>query len=101
MDNVRRTALLVRNQADVWECVRSGLGLAIQDMMVGVFLVGCRIDTGGRDALFAENLEMINDLEGEVLTDQPENADRFPLIRCLPPEALFRSLGRYDLVVSF
>ena len=71
MEGVNKVAFLVNKTDNSWEGLRSGLGLLVENMWVAVFFIDTEVTLPPEksDEEFTENLEMLDDLEGEVYTN--------------------------------
>lgn len=103
MQDVKRVAILIHQPADCWEGMRSGLGLGVENLWAGCFIIDCPIELlpGKTDEDFQENLEMLDELEAELFTNVKANSERFPLIKYLPLEEMPEKIRGYQLVVPF
>jgi len=101
MRDTKSVALTVRRCEDVFECVRSAVGLGMENFSVGLFVIGAEIDVGELEKTFKENLETIEDLEGEIFSDVAKNADRYPAIRLMTLEDMAQKLLAFDLMAAF
>ncbi|MDY6850723.1 MAG: hypothetical protein SV487_01420 [Thermodesulfobacteriota bacterium] len=101
MENIEKIAFLVRTTGEIRECVRSALGLGIQDVIVALFIIDAPVETDGGQDVFLENLEMIDDLEGEIFSNVRANSDKYELIRFISLEAMAEKLLEYDLTAAF
>ena len=101
MRDTKSVALTVRRREDVFECARSAVGLGMENFRVGLFVIGAEIDVGDKEAVFQENLEMIEDLEGEIFSDVALNARRFPQVRLVTLEDMAQKLLAFDLMAGF
>ena len=101
MRDTKSVALTVRRSEDVFECARSAVGLGMENFGVGLFVIGVEIDVGDKEAAFKENLETIEDLEGEIFSDVAKNADRYPAIRLMTLEDMAQKLLAFDLMAAF
>ena len=103
MQGVKRIAILINKSADCWEGVRSGLGLGVENLWAGSFILDCPIELlpGKTEEDFQENLEMLDELEAELYTNVAANHERFPLIKYLPLEAWPEKIKGFQLVVPF
>lgn len=103
MEGVKKVAFLVNQPTDTWEGLRSGLGLLVENMWVAVFFIDMELHLpeGKTDEDFEENLEMLDDLEGEVYTNVQANADKYGYIKYLPLEDMVAKIKDYQLVIPF
>lgn len=103
MQGVKRIAILINQPSDCWEGVRSGLGLGVENLWAGCFIIDCQIELlpGKSEADFQENLEMLDELEAELYTNVAANSERLPLIKYLPLQEMPEKIKGFDLVVPF
>ena len=101
MENVEKVAFIVRAADDVWECTRSGLGLGVENLYAGIFIIDTVIEMGDREDDYLENLEMIDDLEGEVYSNVQANVDKYEFIQFMSVEDMGGKIMEYDLMASF
>ncbi len=101
MSKAKKVALLVRDAGNVWECVRSALGLAIQATEVGVFILNTPVELGERAEAFRENLEMIDELDGHIWSNNRETAGRFDFVEYLTIEEMAVRIREYGEMAAF
>ena len=103
MEGVNKVAFLVNEPQDSWEGLRSGLGLLVENMWVRVFFIDIEVDLpeGKTEEDFKENLEMLDDLEGEVYTNVQANVDKYGYFQYLSLEDMVAKIKEYQLVVPF
>jgi len=101
MENIKKVAFVVRSPEGIWECTRSGLGLGVENMYAGVFIIDALIEMGEREEAYLENLEMLDELEGEVCTNVQANVDKYKFIRFMSVPDMARRMTEYDLVAAF
>ena len=101
MENVEKVAFLVRKPADVRECVRSAVGLGVDNFEVGVFIVDCVVKASDHEDEFLERLEMIDDLDGTIWSDVRANTEQYKFIEYMPVETMAARLRTYNLIVTF
>ncbi|MBF0496639.1 MAG: hypothetical protein HQK58_08710 [Deltaproteobacteria bacterium] len=96
-----KVILLVREERDQWEGLRSTLGLGVENLWVACCFINTEIKMKpDKEQGFKENLEMLEELEGEVYTNVPVNAERYKM-KYLELKDLAKKLSEYDLVVPF
>jgi hypothetical protein len=103
LQDIQRIAILIREPRDCWEGLRSGLGLGVENLWAGCFIIDCEIELlpGKSDEDLTENLEMLLELEAGLFTNVRANSERFPQIEYLPLEAMPEKIKEYQLVVPF
>lgn len=101
--DVSSVAFLVNESEDAWEGLRSALGLALEGLSCGLFFIGCPAgppaDKSEED--FAETLEMLEDMGGEIYTDLEANQEKWELINYLPLGDLAEKIKGHQLVAPF
>ncbi len=99
---VSKVAVIVRDNANCWEGLRTSLGLAIEMIETHLILLGKVSLPEERTESFEENLGfLINELEGRVFTDTKANVDEWEYFEYLSGESVAQSLDGYDLVIPF
>jgi hypothetical protein len=103
MEGVNKVAFLVNKSANSWEGLRSGLGLLVENMWVAVFFIDMEVELIAEksDEEFTENLEMLEDLEGEVYTNVQANVDKWGYFQYMSVEDMVAKIKDYQLVVPF
>lgn len=103
MEGVNKVAFLVNKPANSWEGLRSGLGLLVENMWVAVFFIDTEVElpAAKSDEEFTENLEMLDDLEGEVYTNVQANVDKWGYFKYMTLEDMLPKIKEYQLVVPF
>ena len=101
MENVKRVAFVVKNSDDIWECTRSAIGLGVENLYVGLFIINAIIEMGPQEEAYQDQLEMIGDLEGLIFTNMPQNKERYDLVEFMTLEEMAQKIREYDLVTTF
>lgn len=103
MKDIEKVAVLVNNSAACWEGLRSTLGVLVENLYGRVFFIDCPIELpeGKSEEEFGENLEMLEDLEGEAYTTLEADAERFEFLKYCKLEDMIPLIKEYDLVVPF
>ncbi|MFH1137839.1 MAG: hypothetical protein V1816_17360 [Pseudomonadota bacterium] len=102
MKNITRAAFIVRSPGYVGECVRSALGLAVESIEPRVYIIDAAIDAADpRLDDFKERLELLDDMEGRVMSNLPANSAAFPFIQPASLADIAGDLAEADLVISF
>lgn len=100
---VNKVSIIVKDSKDSWEGVRSSLGLLVENMWVRCFIVDCDVELPKDKSKeeFEENLEMLDDLEGEVFSNVQANVDNWEFIQYASMEDIAAKVKEYQLVVPF
>ena len=101
MEPVEKVAFFVRTPENIHECIRSAVGLGLDNRQVAVFIVGAVIPDEERTEEFSDRIDMIDDLEGLIWTDVAANQEAGPVIRLHGIEEMAKEMAACDLVVSF
>lgn len=103
MEGIERVAILVKKPADSWEGLRSTLGLLVENLWGACFFIDTEIELPAEKSTeeFQENLEMLDDLEGECYTNVKANSERFEFMKYLPLEEMAEKIKTYQVIVPF
>lgn len=96
MENLKHCGVVVRNSADVWEGTRTTLGLAAHNFWAYLFVLDAQVEMTPE---LEENLEWLEEMECEALTNVAQNARYGFTVK--PLETLARQLKKMDLVIPF
>ncbi len=101
MENVKRVAFVVKNSDDIWECTRSAIGLVVENLYVGLFIINAISEMVPQAEAYQDQLEMIGDLEGLIFTNMPQNKERYDPVEFMTLEEMAQKIREYDLVTTF
>lgn len=101
MEDVKRVAFVVKNSDDIWECTRSAIGLGVENLFVGLFIINAVIEMDPQEQDFQDQLEMISDLEGRIFTNVPQNKERYDPFELMTLKEMAQKIREYDLVTNF
>lgn len=93
--------MIIRHEDNLWEGLRSCLGLGVEMIETHMFVLGRVCISKEREEAYAENLEFLDDLEGKAITNNQENAVRWPLFEYMSLDSMARMLPDYDLIIPF
>ena len=96
-----KVAIIIRDENNLWEGLRSCLGLGVEMIETHMFVLGRVWISEERENAYAENLEFLNDLEGRAITDNEENVARWSLFEHMSLDGIAGMLPEYDLIIPF
>jgi len=96
MEKVESCAFVVQKQEDLYQCSRSTLGLAVENLYSFMFVLDLKVDM--TDDL-AGNLEMlVEDMECECFSNNKENPEPF---QYMSTEEMAAKIKEQDLIIPF
>jgi hypothetical protein len=103
MEGVNKVAFLIKDPENSWEGVRSSLGLLVENMWVATFFIDTEValPESKTEDDFKENLEMLEDLEGELYTNVQANVDKWGYFQFMSLEDMVEKIKEYQLIVPF
>ncbi len=103
MEGIERVCILVNENEDSWEGLRSTLGLLVENLWGACFYIDTTIELPPEksEEEFQENLEMLEDLEGECYTTNQADAERFEFLGYLPLDQMVEKIKTYQIIVPF
>jgi len=97
-----KVAIVMREQNNYWEGLRSSLGLGLEMVDTDTFVIGEVEMPEDREEGYKENLEFLkDDLEANHYTDTKANVEKWGFFEYLPLEDMAKKLRDYDLIVPF
>lgn len=94
----KKTCFIIRNKDYVLDGMRSGLGLAVENMYSYAHLLNVEIDKLDDNNL--DRLEMLRDMEGEVYSNVQSNVDTNGF-EAMSIEELGEKLREMDVIVPY
>ncbi|MDY7002058.1 MAG: hypothetical protein SVS15_09805 [Thermodesulfobacteriota bacterium] len=96
MENVESCAFIVQKQEDVYQCSRSTLGLAVENLYSFMFALDLKVDMTDE---VKENLEMlVEDMECECFSNNKENPEPF---QYMSTEDMAAKINEQNLIIPF
>ena len=94
---MKKVAFLVRSQDELWEGMRSSLGLVIENNYVTMVVLDQEVEMTDD---YKENLEWFVDMEGEYYSNVPANVEKHGF-QPITIEELGEKLKGMDYIVPF
>ena len=95
MDNI---AVLIRDVHQQYEGLRTSLGLLLEAASVQMFVLDHEIGT--MDEAYQENMEFIDEMEGERYSNNQANVDKYGF-QPITIEEMVGKLKEADLIIPF
>ena len=94
---MKKVAFLVRGKEELWEGMRSSLGLVIENNYVTMVVLDQEVEMTDE---YKENLEWFVDMEGEYYSNVPANVEKHGF-KFITIEELGEKLKNMDYIVPF
>ena len=94
---MKKVAFLVRTKNELWEGMRSSLGLVIENNYVTMVVLDQEVEMTDE---YKENLEWFVDMEGEYYSNVPTNVEKHGF-QPITIEELGEKLKEMDYIVPF
>lgn len=94
----KKAFFIIRNKDYALDGMRSGLGLAVENMYSFTHLLDVEIDKLDENNM--DRLEMLRDMEGEVYSNVPANVENNG-IEAMSVEELGEKLREVDVIVPY
>jgi len=91
-------AVLIKDKAQQYEGLRTSLGLLLEMAEVQMFVLNHEIEN--MDEAYSENMEFIDEMEGERYSNNKENAEKYGFKFATLPE-IGEMLKQATLVIPF
>ena len=95
MDNI---AVLIKDVDQQYEGLRTSLGLLLEAASVQMYVLNHEI--GNMDEAYSENMEFIDEMEGERYSNHPANVEKYGFKPTTIEEMLVK-LKEADLIIPF
>lgn len=97
-----KVAIVIRDKHNLWEGLRSGLGLGIEMIEAHMFVIGEVQMPDDRVEGYQENLEFLqDDLECMLYTDHQADVEKWGFFEYMPFDDMAQKLCEYDLIIPF
>jgi hypothetical protein len=94
---MKKVAFLVRTKDELWEGMRSSLGLVIENNFVTMVVLDNEVEM---TEAYQENLDWFVDMEGECYSNVPANVEKYGF-KPITIEELGEKLKDMDTIVPF
>ena len=95
MENI---AVLIKDVDQQYEGLRTSLGLLLEAASVQMYVLNHEI--GNMDEAYKENMEFIDEMEGERYSNHPANVEKYAF-KSITIEEMVVKLKEADLIIPF
>jgi hypothetical protein len=95
MENI---AVLIKDVNQQYEGLRTSLGLLLEAASVQMYVLNHEI--GNMDEAYSENMEFIDEMEGERYSNHPANVEKYGF-KPITIEEMLVKLKEADLIIPF
>jgi len=95
MENI---AVLIKDVDQQYEGLRTSLGLLLEAASVQMYVLNHEI--GNMDEAYSENMEFIDEMEGERYSNHPANVEKYGF-KSITIEEMVVKLKEADLIIPF
>ncbi|MFZ0482213.1 MAG: hypothetical protein WAL93_02390 [Desulfobacterales bacterium] len=91
-------AVLIKDVDQQYEGLRTSLGLLLEAASVQMYVLNHEI--GNMDEAYSENMEFIDEMEGERYSNHPANVEKYGF-KSITIEEMLVKLKEADLIIPF
>ena len=95
---MKKVAVLINNEKQQYEGLRSSLGMMLYNTAVQMFVVDKEI--ANMDEAYKDNMEFLDEMEGERFSNHPANVEKYGFQPVTIEEMLVK-LKEADLIIPF
>lgn len=97
-----KVAIIIRDENNQWEGLRSALGLGLEMIEAHMFVIGKVQIAAERVEGYKESLEFLSDdLECMLYTDHRPDVEKWGFFEYMTMDEVARKLSEYDLIIPF
>jgi hypothetical protein len=95
---MKKVAVLINNENQQYEGLRSSLGMMLYNTAVQMFVVDKEI--ADMDEAYKDNMEFLDEMEGERFSNNPANVEKYGF-KYASVEQMGELLRQADLIIPF
>ena len=95
---MKKVAVLIKDVDQQYEGLRTSLGLLLEDAEVQMIVLNNEI--GNMDEAYHENMEFLDEMEGERFSNNPANVDKYGF-QYVTIEDVAARIKEADIVIPF
>jgi hypothetical protein len=95
---MKKVAVLINNENQQYEGLRSSLGMMLYNTAVQMFVVDKEI--ANMDEAYKDNMEFLDEMEGERFSNNPANVEKYGF-KYASIEQMGEMLRQADLIIPF
>lgn len=95
---MKKVAVLVKDERQQYEGLRSSLGMMLYNTAVQMFVVDKEI--ASMDEAYKDNMEFLDEMEGERFSNNPANVEKYGF-KYASVEQMGEMLRQADLIIPF
>jgi len=95
---MKKVAVLINNEDQQYEGLRSSLGMMLYNTAVQMFVIDKEI--ANMDEAYKDNMEFLDEMEGERFSNNPDNVEKYGF-KYASIEQMGEMLRQTDLIIPF